>query len=215
MHSPYATGVVSSKGFSLIELLAVVALISMLVGMSTFALKGNAGVARLASASGVCATLLDGARETAIVRKSPVAVAFFPSTPQAPAAVTALQYEHSTKSWSHISRWERLPTGVAFDPGQTLDSNAALASNSPAVSSALPEMNYAGMSYSPGAADGYAYMIFLPSGALFQEHANPAVLHLVEGAMTGESFQRTGSSGQTVSLVINPSTGRVKIVRPE
>lgn len=204
----------AARGFSLVELLTVIAIIGILVGIGLLSLRGSSGAFQLAAAGAQCANLLESARETAVLRNTPVAVAIFPAGSQSPAALTALEYQTGSGSWSRISRWEKLPTGVIFDPAFDTGVNSALGENSPEMSPALPSLDYAGRSYAPRASGGYAYLVFLPSGALYQQHSHPGALHLVEGISSGETVRYTGARGNYFDLVVNPSTGRLKIVRP-
>jgi len=63
------------SGFSLVELLMVIAIISILTGVSTLSLKGISGGSELFTGGSQVANLLESARELAIVKKTPVAVA--------------------------------------------------------------------------------------------------------------------------------------------
>lgn len=204
----------SSAGFSVVELLTVVTLLGVLAGIGSISLKGNAGASRLATASTQSANLFESARETAILRKSPVAIALFPADSNSPAALTAFEYQPSSQTWSRISRWEKLPTGVIFDPSASTDINSALVENSPQVSPALPTTDYAGSARSAGVSGGYAYLVFLPNGSLLQQHSKLSLVRFVEGIGDSATFRHTGSAENFVDLVINPTTGRIKIVRP-
>lgn len=197
------------------EMLTVVALIGLMTGLGSLSLRGNAGAVQLGAAGTQCANLLESARTTAILRKTPVAVAFLPASATSPAALTALEYRADSGTWSRISQWEKLATGVVLDPSTNPDFNSALRQNSPTVSPALPSLNYAGATFAPGGADGYSYLVFLPTGALHQTHSHPGSLRLVEGVVTGEAIRYTGPIENYFEVVINPSTGRLKLNQPE
>lgn len=202
------------SGFSVVELLTVLAVIGILIGLGLVSLNAHTRAARLSAAGTHCANLFESARDTAILRRTPVAVAIFPASPRAPAALTALEYQSSSQTWARISKWEKLPFGVVFDPTMSTGVNSALGENSQEVTPALSPMEYAGATYASGGSDGYAYLVFLPSGALLQQHSHPGLLRLVEGVGEGGPILRTGSPENFVDLVINPWTGRLKIVRP-
>lgn len=201
-------------GFSLVEVLTVVALISVLAGIGSISVKGNAGASRLGTASARCANLFESARETAILRKTPVAVGIFPGNALSPVALTAFEYQSATQSWSRISQWEKMPVGVIFDPTVSTNVNSGLIENSPQVSPALPATDYSGETRLPGVSGGYAYLVFLPSGALLQQHSRPGLLRFVEGTGGEQEISQTGSPENFVDLVVNPATGRMKIIRP-
>jgi hypothetical protein len=102
--------------------------------------------------------------------------------------------------------------------------NAFLPSNSPTLSVPLPLLTKGTTTYSPKNATGYGYIVFLPSGSLYQDaslsNAQPGVFRLVEGVFTSAGAQYTGTRGGSgdpanyFEIVINECTGQVKTFRP-
>ncbi len=217
-------------GFSLVELLVVITLILFLSGLSAFSLKGTSA-ARLANAGASISGFIESARENAILKRQPVAVAMLVSGEDANRAFTALGYVppasgQTNGSWKQISRWELLPQGVTVDLGADSAGNALtglLPSGSPPVGTALPSLVRKGATYAASDPSGYGYVVFMPDGSLFQNAngSTPPVLRLIEGNWQEGSIQYTGGkddNGNTANYVeisINQATGKVKIIRPQ
>jgi len=219
-------------GFSLIELLVVVSLIATLSSLTVFSLKGNSGAAKLSTAGWQVASLIDSARETAILRQTPVAVVLLaPEDDVANCVFTVLCYfppasPDVSGQWKQISRWETLPQGVLADSGSDGSGNALALTPSGSVDLAtcatLPSLTYQGLSYA--AKDKYGYIIFMPDGSLYQDAAgslpSPCVLRLVEGMRQGAGIRRIGqtdgegNSANYFDIVFIQATGRTKIIRP-
>lgn len=215
---PHYRRVLSARnysGFSLLELLTVVAMISVLAGIGSFSLRGNSGSVSLRTAGAQCGNFLESAREAAVLRKTPVAVVFIPATPTTPAALTGLCLDSESGNWNRLFPWEKLPSGVLLDPTSSASANSVLGENAPTVSPALPPLHYAGSWIEPGGVQGYGYLVFLPSGALYQTHSHSGSLRLVEGVAQTSGIQATSSAKNYFEVVVNPSTGRLKYCQPE
>ncbi len=197
------------------ELLIIVALIGTLTSLSVVSMRGNSSALNLQTSGVQCANLLESARGTAILRRIPVAVALMPAEANMPAALTVLAYQPDSSRWVQISNWEKLSYGVVMDPSFEPASNSALPGNSPVISPALPSLTRDGSTYAPGKSDGYAYLVFMPSGALYQDNSNPGMLRLALGTVEEGTVRLTNGTANYFNLFVNPSTGRVKIARPE
>ena len=209
------------SGFSLVELLAVIAIISILTGVSTLSLKGLSGGSQLFTGGSQVANLLESARELAIVKKTPVAVALLAVGNNAGGRIlTALELLPDSNQWARASKWESLPTGVLVDGTTPGVSDTFLPNNAPTISPALPNLVYGGTTYAPQNASGYGYIVFLPNGSLYQSGAQPGVFRLVEGVSTSAGTKFTGPKDSAnnpanyFQIVINESTGRIKTARP-
>ena len=162
--------------------------------------------------------MLESARDEAIVKQQPVAMALLTSNTDARKVFVALEYVPATDTaaatWKQISRWEPLPSGIVVAATSATDSSLAdafVSNKSPTVATALPKLQYHGTSYNtPG---DYEYLIFMPDGSLYKAAKSYSV-SLVEGTWSGSDVQRTGSASNSLQIVINDATGRVKVVRP-
>ncbi len=207
-------------GFTLSELLVVVAIASLLAGLSVASLHGVSGAAKVSTAGAKLTGLLESARSDAILKKTPVAVALLASGQEsASRTFCALEFQPETGSWVQASKWENLPSGIVMDTSADL-LNLFLPQNSPPLTPSLPSLTFAGTTYVPGTVTGYGYVIFLSDGSLYQSHSQPCVLRLVEGAASPSGPLYTGSKDAQgnptdyFKIVINEATGCVKIVRP-
>jgi len=196
-----------------------VAIIGILVSLGVVSLRGISGSANVSTSGARIAGFLESAREEAILRRQPVAVALLTSGGDARKTFVALQYvpatDNSTKTWKQISKWEQLPQGVIVDkPTASGDDNLANAfssDTSATVDPVLPTLTYHGAPFTR--ASDYQYVIFMPDGSLFQA-AKSCSFSLVEGIWNGSDIQRVGNTINSLQIVINDATGRVKVIRP-
>ena len=210
------------RGFSIIELLMVIAIVSVLASVSALSISGIAGAAHLSTGGAQISNFLESAREMSILKKTPVAVALLAKGDDVGSRImTALEYLPDANQWVRISKWETLPKGVMVDMTAGGTNNTFVPGNSPTISPALPNLVYASNTYSPQLTDGYGYIVFLPNGSLYQSGTQPSVFRLVEGVSTSTGSRYTGAkdaNGNPVNyfeIVINESTGRVKMARSE
>lgn len=209
----------SRHGFTLLELLMVVAIIGMLLSLGMVSVRGISGSSNIATSGARVAGLLESAREEAILKRQPVAMVLLTSGDDARKTFVALEYvsatDTSAAAWKQASRWEPLPSGVVVEKpsptGNTNLANAFSSDTSATVDPALPTLKYRGASYSP--ASQYDYLIFMPDGSLYQA-SKGCSLSLVEGVWNGSAIQRVGNAANSLQIVINDATGRVKVVRP-
>jgi len=208
------------RAFTLPELLMVIAIIGIMVaGFSGVSIRGNTSGASISTGGSRLAGFLESARENAIVKRQPTAVAMLSANGEAAGrAFISLQYIPANggtgAAWKPVSSWELLPGGVvarlddadydanlprAFSPGTT-----------PTVSPALPSLNYKAKAYAPKT--GYGYIVFLPSGGLYQSPG--CSLKLVSGVADASGVSYTGNGANFLKIIINDATGRVKVVKP-
>jgi prepilin-type N-terminal cleavage/methylation domain-containing protein len=207
------------SAFTLVELLMVIAIIGLVAAFATSGVTGYSSAASISTAGSRVAGFLEAARENAILKRQPTAVAMLSANGEAAGRVfMSLQYVPASGStpakWKPVSNWENLPNGVvaklddadydanlprAFSPGTT-----------PAVSPALPSLTYKAKSYAPKT--GYGYLVFLPGGGLYQSPG--CSLKLVAGVSESTGITYIGSGVNNLKIIINDATGRVKVVRP-
>jgi len=207
------------RAFTLVELLMVIAIIGVIAGVAAVSISGSTSAASISTGGSRLAGFLESARENAVLKRQPTAVAMLSANGEAAGRVfISLQYIPASggtaASWKPVSGWEILPNGVvsklddadydanlprAFSPGTT-----------PAVSPALPSLTYKAKAYAPKT--DYGYLVFLPSGGLYQSPG--CAVKLVAGISESSGVSYIGNGANYLRIIINDATGRVKIVRP-
>jgi len=223
------------KAFTLVELLAVTSIMVVVSALVIPALQTTKAALLFTSAARV-STMLDSARQTAIMTRQPVAVAMLPADANSVQRFAALKYSGSG-SWTQISSWTSLPSGVLAAGGASTPTdssgdvlNAFQPADSPKVSYALPSLSYGGTNYHPGSATStgstyYGDVIFLPDGSLYQDQASPVshpvipcIVRFVQGITDGnggiKTYTNAGGAANYCDIVLNDATGQVKLVRP-
>ncbi len=209
------------RGYSLIELLAVMAILSALAGLTVGSLSPVRANALTAGGNQI-ADLLASARQNSISRHAFTAVVI-KSTGDARYSASCL-FELTRNdngafgAWTMIAPWRSLPEGVRFDPDAPVAAPVVnfLSNPKPSSPSNLPgTIPFHGTPVD--VANGVAYQIFAPDGTLTK--GSPVRLRLVEGAEdTGTGILYTGrkAGGQPANyydIVILRETGQAKIER--
>ena len=211
------------RGYSLIELLAVVAILSALAGLTMGSLspvKANA----LTAGGNQIADLLASARQNSISHHSFTAVIIKSSGDKRYSAHCLFELARTDSgafaAWRMIAPWRSLPDGVKFDPGVLTGSAANFiysnGSDAPPAPSSLPgTVPFRGQAVNT--ADDVAYQVFAPDGTLTK--GAPIRLRLVEaGEDTADGIIYTGQkiAGQPANyydIVIVRETGQAKVER--
>ena len=212
------------KAFTLVELLVVMAIISVLTSLCILGFKSLTGTKGLTGAGDQVGALLAFARQEAIAKDTMTALVIVTSPNTGKAAYRTLavwEYnaatDGTTGTWTQASKWQTLPTGIVIDN----TSSAATFLTSSSVTPSLPTLQYLGTTLTSPTTD-YAMQVFLPSGRLIPPTgSNPYILQLVEGFYTGSTptYQHPNATnsalpGNYVSYVFSTATGEPKIVRP-
>ncbi len=215
----------SRQGFTMMELLVVMTIISILTSLCVLGFKSLTGSIGLTGASDQFTSFLAFARQRAIARNTMVATVILTSGTYDKAAYrTYSAWElalpsdgtaPSSSNWVQTSPWKTLPPGVVVDSTAT----ASGFLNSPTVSPALPTLDYMGKSLNPKTE--CAVQLFLPSGRLNPPPTDPCNLRLVEGFYAGSTltYQHPSPANSAlpanyVSYIFSTATGEPKIVRP-
>jgi prepilin-type N-terminal cleavage/methylation domain-containing protein len=198
MAQPGASG--GNPGFTLVELLAVMAIIILMVGLGVSAFSGGSNTNATKSASAVVSGLFTSARTEAVLRQTRsrvVADTFYDtSAPQnCYHRMTVAYLSPSTadpaqaSSWLQSGKWELLPNNVYFDPNYSNPHGKGMLL-------ATPFGNGSGR---------YWYYEFLPNGQANNSLAvNPNVpvqLIVSPGSVgAGGSFAERNATAPTASL---------------
>jgi prepilin-type N-terminal cleavage/methylation domain-containing protein len=210
------------RGYSLIELLAVMAILSALAGLTVGSLspvKANA----LTAGGNQMTDLLTSARQNSISRHAFTAVVIKSAGDARYSAYCLFELtrndDGNTAGWRMLAPWRSLPEGVRFDPGAPVIAPAAnfLDMVSRPLPSPLPSsVQFRGQAVN--LASDAAYQIFAPDGTLTR--GEPVRLRLVEAAenLAGAGITYTGrKSGDHPAnyydIVILRDTGQAKVER--
>jgi prepilin-type N-terminal cleavage/methylation domain-containing protein len=210
----------SRRAYSLIELLAVMAIISALAGLTVGSLspvKANA----LTAGGNQIADLLTAARQNSLARHAFTAVIIKSMGEARYSAFCLLELTRNDdgtfSEWKMTAPWRVLPEGIRFDPRAVAGpANFVDTSSRPSTPSPLPaSIQFRGSAVA--LSSEAAYQIFAPDGTLTK--GDPVRLRLVEaGEDTGSGLIYTGqqSSGQPANyydIVVIGETGQPKVER--
>lgn len=220
MPPPRAT---TQRAFSLVEMLAALAIISILIAIAVPAVSSYGRSTALATGGNMVANLAALARQTAIARNSMAALVLLGAqgTEEDFRAFTVAEYRPG-EGWVQLTDWKILPIGIVVDSSAPLASTFLL--NSPRPFPFLagpprqtnPPLSFQGQNISDG--PGYAARIFLPGGGLLNPQ-HPAQIRMVEGIFQAGQVTHTrrGAAGQPANyydLTILGATGITKVFRP-
>ena len=206
------------RGFTLLELLVVMAVISILLGVGIGSFSGTIRGMALTNAGNKVTMVFEAARQRAMAGNVLTAALLLTNagTEEDGRAWTVLEYPEGGPTWIQIRDWEMLPNGISVDIGNgasTTETFITLTKPFPfnGGSSSAP-ISYRGKTLSQGQ---FAARIFLPSGGVL--NANDASqLQVVEGTVTGGKTQYSKATGPDnyyrISLLT--ATGRTKVERP-
>lgn len=209
----------ASRGYSLIELLAVMAILSAFAGFTLGSLspvKANA----LTSGGNQIADLLASARQNSISRHAFTAVVIKSADIARYSAYCLFERTRNDDGnfadWRMLSPWRSLPEGVRFDPDAAAVAPAAnFLARSPLPPAFPTSVKFRGEAVSM--TSGAVLQVFGPDGTLTK--GEPVRLRLVEGAEgAGDGIIYTGrkSGDRPVNyydIVVVRETGRTKVER--
>jgi len=199
-----------TTAFSLVELLVVMAVITMMVSLAVPALQG-VRARSLVNGGNMVADLIQQARQNSMSRGVYTALVMV-NNKKADwnnRLFTLVDLAPGAAKWSRVSPWFELPDGVLVDPVES----SGFSSSLPVLPQALNLPPRSGEAVS---ASQCAYQIFTPSGGLCDSEGmanEPQVLRLVQGMFNGAEVQLTARENY-YDVVINRFTGIAKIDRP-
>ena len=194
-HAPVFQPSRKNRAFSLVELLAVMAIISVMVGLSTVAVSGVSKGRNLDNAGNFVMNLAQQARQNSAAKNSLTALVLAsPDAASGPKIFCLMELAPGAAAWSQASPWQMLPDGVAVDSGESAGFLA-----SPAVSPGLSNLRFRGQAV----AGTVYYQVFNPDGSLYS--GLPARLRLVSSP---------AAAGNYYDVRLNAFTGVPQAERP-
>jgi prepilin-type N-terminal cleavage/methylation domain-containing protein len=198
----------SRAAFSLVELLAVLAIVALLMSMLAPAVTGMGKARELDTRSFQVGELVQMARQNAMTKNAMTALVI-PLDPALSAngrlvALFELSSSTTPKAWRQVSRWTELGDSVVIM--DCVDS-------APALTTPLPAMEHAGQKIST-----WKTLIFLPDGSLLNAQASMRLAsgYYPSNTATPVFTGKMRSESQPVDvceITILPATGKVKIDR--
>jgi len=196
------------SGFSLVELLTVIAIASVLAVFGAKALSQGGASGKISTGGNQIVDLINQARQNSMSKGVLTAVVMAKTVDATDAnyrSFVLVEKGASDAAWKPLTRWTSLPTGVAADPIKS----ASFISQKPVFSpepNNLPPLN----GVMPTGGD-CAYQVFLPGGNVSTNGVSSSVerptLHLVEQV-------RGGEANNYYKIVVNLLTGTTTIERP-
>lgn len=178
----------NNLGFSLIELLSVVAIVAMLMALATPIISGFTSPAGRKGAVIVVMNALEQARVSAIESGRETIVLFWKKNgvsafpPDEPDSLMILRKNQADTAWEPLTRWVKLPNGVLFKADDTSSGIMANKVTTASVSTNLPTLPG---SPAPGP-DDLRVVRFSTSGAVLSPSAPSSELSIAftEGQRT-------------------------------
>lgn len=208
-------------GFSLIELMVVIAIMTIAIGFAVPAFRSISRGTALTSAGNLLTSLASAARQNSISRNVLTAMVVLTGTDTEADYRTVGLYEYGIEGyWLQVGKWETLPTGIVIDAQDRV--NCSFLEDSPTLPRLMAAGGESAIRYQNVAApaDAFAARIFVPSGGLSNPD-KPAQLRLVEGfheapEKTRYSHRNPAGTGPAnyFDVAIVGTTGATKISRP-
>jgi prepilin-type N-terminal cleavage/methylation domain-containing protein len=197
-------------GFTLLELMVVLAIILLVAGFTIPALTGLSGGNNLSAGGRVVANLLTVARSEAINRRAPIrfqVATSWPADPtQAYRKIALVQHDPVSNTDSQITGWQTLPTGVLVKDRTPLPNSGKYFIN--ASSDQSPKLSFGGQTINS------RYLEFTPNGAPNIDPAStPVGVCVVEGYVAGASnFQILSTDYYEID--VDALVGKTQVKRP-
>jgi len=213
--SPYRAGRLRRRhqlaGFTLVEMLVVLAIISILTSLVVVGLGGNRA-AKLSADGNAIADMIGLAQQNALGKNTPTALVFVQTVDGAQAFSIYQLDTTATPPWTQVTMWKFLAAGVAMDTANS--SFPSTAGDSPGVTPPFSAIPIVGGK----AVTKFGYEVFLPSSQIFDPSGTTPTptprIHLVEGVVQGGNLISSGQSAKGYyDVLINPITGRPIVER--
>ena len=181
-------------GFSLVEILSVVAILALLMSVATPALLSSSRASHLTQAGNRLVDMITLARQNAASKITITAVILAAKTsPTSRQGVTLLEYDAANQQWKHASGWIRLHEAV--------EATNDIPNANPASSMASVSLKLDGQTLSD-----YSDIVFFPDGRIFYPGDNPS--------LKVKLVQEGGSSANSYDIVFNKENSAFRVQRP-
>lgn len=200
-------------GFSLVEVMVVIAIMVIVLGFTIPSLTGLSKSNSLNSAGRIVVNLITAARSEAINKRSLVRFEVATSWPtdasQAYRKIAVVEHDVATGTDTFLTNWHTLPTGITFSPQDPGSSSGSYFFSSAATQ--IPKLKIGSQDVDS------VYLEFLPTGAPNTSPSNnPLRLRLLGGIVSaGASPTVTITTPNNwFDASVDTLVGRVKITRP-
>ncbi len=196
----------SSRGFSLVEIIMVILIVSILAFFSVSSFDGLTKSTRLESVSQMVVGILNQARQTAISQNRMVEVRLYKLSLGGSKAVEFSAIKafviQDDNSWLPLTQLMVFPQGMIASGDLTLSNWTE--SPTTALSNEIPGQ------------DGvrYNYLQFRPNGATSPESANPEKLWTLVLMDFKDLLQKKGLPKNFSAVSVHSLTGQVQVYRP-
>lgn len=211
------------RGFTLVELLAVLALIALMVTLTVAALSGLGRATALTTAGAKVAGAISLARQNAMGRNVLTALIIPTDTSREDCYRAYTIYELPAREdgslagsadWRQLTKWETLPKGVIISP----HAGTQLTSSSDPALPAFPAIQRQNQTLHE-----YKYVLFSPTGSVTKPSFPQAPkVRLAEGFWEKNSasptYTRPGEHGEPANyfdIAVVSATGAIKIDRAQ
>lgn len=202
------------RGFSLVELLCVIAVIALMMALIAPAISGLSGTSGRRGAVNIVMNTLEQARVAALESGRDVHVLFFRNKfPEPDSMMVVRETESGTGDFERLTRTTKLPKGVLFH-----------AAPNSLIAQALPpafDLNRVKPTPASSSYDGFSVLTFNSSGAVSFPSDSATVarqLFLTEGirganesALTARKQQQTAPGGGFEVISLSRYTGRAQL----